>query len=86
MFAAGAGGGGTDVTPLRVLTLDTVFTANAACASYSNPLTPFFSTIALYGSSLFVADDFNNAIDMFAANGKRRQPPPLVTISARKRV
>ncbi len=80
VFAAGAGGGSTDVTPLRVLTLDTVFTANAACASYSNPLTPFFSTIALYGSSLFVADDFNNAIDMFAANGNGTVKP-LVTIS-----
>jgi hypothetical protein len=80
VFAAGAGGGSTDVKPLRVLTLDTVFTANPACGSYSNPLTPFFSTIALLGSSLFAADDFNNAIDMFPANGNGTVKP-LMTIS-----
>lgn len=65
VFAAGTSGGTTDNPPLRVLTLSGVFTQNQGCNSFSNPLEPFFPEIALYGSTLFVADDFNNAINAF---------------------
>lgn len=68
VFAAGAGGGTTDVPPLRVIVLGGVATANPQCASPRNPLVPFFPAIAIYGPTLFVADDFNNAVSAFAAN------------------
>jgi hypothetical protein len=77
VFAAGSTGGTTDVAPLRVMTLDTVFTSNSQCVSISNPLAPFFPSIALYGTSLFVADDFNNAIDAFPASSQGTVKPAL---------
>jgi len=80
VFAAGASGGVTNVPPLRILSLDGVFSNNPQCDSSRNPLAPFFPSIALYGTSLFVADDFNNAIDAFAANGSGKVKPTL-TIS-----
>ena len=67
VFAAGASGGVTDEPPLRVLTLDGVYTQNAACVSFTDLRQPYFPEIALYGSTLFVADDFNNAIGTFAS-------------------
>ena len=69
VFAAGATGGITDVAPLRVLTLDGIYTANPQCDSPRNPLAPFFPAMTLYGTTLFVADDFNNAIAAYASNG-----------------
>ena len=69
VFAAGATGGITDVAPLRVLTLDGIYTANPQCDSSRNPLAPFFPAMTLYGTTLFVADDFNNAIAAYASNG-----------------
>ena len=70
VYAAGADGGSTDVPPLRKLTLDGVFTANPACVSYTgNALAPFFPSITLYGTTFFVADDFNNAVDSFPSSG-----------------
>lgn len=77
VYAAGTTGGVTEVAPLRVLTLDTVFTANSQCVSISNPLTPFFPSITLYGTSFFVADDFNNAIDAFSSSGQGTVKPNL---------
>lgn len=68
VFAAGADGGSTDVKPLRVLTLETVQTTNSQCISGRSPLAPYFPSITLYGTTLFVADDFNNAIDVYPAN------------------
>jgi hypothetical protein len=65
VFAAGASGGTTDVPPLRVVTLQGVFTQNSQCASPRSPLQPFFPTLALYGNTAFVVDDFNNALDAF---------------------
>ncbi|HEY5427024.1 MAG TPA: hypothetical protein VIJ77_10770, partial [Candidatus Tumulicola sp.] len=65
VFAAGASGGVTDDPPLRVLTLDGVYTQNPDCVSFQSLLQPYFPAIALYGSTLFVADDFNNAIGVF---------------------
>lgn len=67
VFAAGAGGGKTDSPPLRVLTLNGISTDNSECASSRDPLVPFYPAIALYGPTLFVADDFNNAIAAFAS-------------------
>jgi hypothetical protein len=66
VFASGTGGSSTK--PLRILTFTEVFTKNLQCLSPSNPLVPFFPSIALYGTTLFVADDFNNAIDVYPAN------------------
>ncbi len=81
VFAAGSGGGSQpSETPLRVLTLDGVFTSNPSCVNQSNPLVPFFPTIALYDATLFVADDFNNAIDAFPSTGNGNVKPSL-TIS-----
>jgi hypothetical protein len=77
VYSAGAGGGITDNPPLRVLTLGTVATQGNACYSSRNPLLPYFPTIQLYGTSLFVVDDFNNAIDAFAAGGKGNVKPTL---------
>ncbi len=65
VFAAGANGGTTDVPPLRVLTLQGIFTQNALCARPGTPLQPFFPTLAMYANTLFVADDFNNALAAF---------------------
>lgn len=76
----GAGVSGGSEKPLHVLTLDSVFTANSACVNYANPLAPFFPTIELYGTTLFVADDFNNAVDAFPSNGNGTVKPTL-TIS-----
>jgi hypothetical protein len=68
VFAAGAGGGVTDVPPLRILSLDGVFSSDPACASPRDPRAAFFPTIAMYGTTLFAADDFNDAIDAYPAN------------------
>ena len=67
VFSAGASGGVTDEPPLRVLTLDGVYTQNPDCVSFQSLLQPYFPEIALYGSTLFVADDFNNAIGTFSS-------------------
>jgi hypothetical protein len=69
VFSAGAGGGTTDNGPLRLLTLEDVYTLNYQCSSPRSPLSAYFPSIALYGTSLFVADDFNNAINVYSASG-----------------
>jgi hypothetical protein len=68
VFSAGSNGGTTDVPPLRILTLAGVYTQNPQCDSQRNPLAAYFPSITLYGTTLFVADDFNNAIDAFKAD------------------
>jgi len=77
VFAAGASGGETDNPPLRVLTLDGVSTSNSECVSSRDPLVPFYPAIAVYGSTLFVADDFNNAVAAFASNASGTVKPSL---------
>jgi hypothetical protein len=77
VFASGADGGVTDAPPLRVLTLGGVYTADPTCISTRNPLVSFFPAITLYGTSLFVADDFNNAIDAFPAGASGTVQPQL---------
>jgi len=67
VYAAGASGGVTNVPPLRILSLDGVFSSNPLCDSPRDPRAPFFPTIALYGTTLFAADDFNDAIDAYPA-------------------
>ncbi len=68
VYASGATGGTTDAPPLRVLVLGDVYTQNSLCASTRDPRVPFFPAIQLYGATLFVADDFNDAIDAFASD------------------
>ncbi|HEY6327061.1 MAG TPA: hypothetical protein VIW73_11180, partial [Candidatus Cybelea sp.] len=80
VYAAGASGGVTNVPPLRVLSLDGVFSSNPLCASARDPRQPFFPSIAMYGATLFVADDFNNAIDAYPASAGGNVKPTL-TIS-----
>jgi len=70
VFSSGPSGGNTDHAPLRLLTLQDVYTTNYQCSSPRSPLSAFFPSITLYGTSLFVADDFNNAIDVYSATGK----------------
>ncbi|MGC9993439.1 MAG: hypothetical protein ABSD52_13740 [Candidatus Cybelea sp.] len=77
VFAAGAGGGKTDDPPLRVLTLDGISTDNSECTSSRDPLVPFYPAIALYGPTLFVADDFNNAVAAFASDASGTVKPSL---------
>lgn len=79
-FAAGSGGGVTDVPPLRVLTLDGVFTANSSCSSQNDPRAPFFPSVALLGTTLFAADDFNSAISAYPA-GERGAVKATFTIA-----
>ncbi|MGB8520237.1 MAG: hypothetical protein WCD38_08765 [Candidatus Tumulicola sp.] len=67
VYAAGADSGVTDEPPLRTLTLAGVYTQNPDCVSFTSLLQPYFPEIALYGSTLFVADDFNNAIGTFSS-------------------
>lgn len=77
VYSAGAGGGTTDVPPLRTLTLSGVVAQSYTCTSPRNPLVPFFPSLTLYGSTLFVADDFNDAIDAFSANSHGTVKPSL---------
>ncbi len=59
------------------MTLGGVITTNYECDSPRNPLVAFFPSITLYGSSLFVADDFNNAIDAYKSSGNGTVQPIL---------
>ncbi len=77
VYSAGSGGGVTDVPPLRVLTLSGVFTSNYLCDSFRNPLVAYFPALALYGTTLFAADDFNNAIAAFPAGARGTVKPSL---------
>lgn len=77
VYAAGASGGTTNVPPLRVLTLGGVSTRGNACYSSRNPLIAYFPMIQLYEASLFVVDDFNNALDEFAASADGSVKPTL---------
>jgi len=75
VFSAGTTGGTTDVPPLRVITLQGVYTQNPQCDSSRNPLVPYFPALTPFGSTLFVADDFNNAIDAFSSNAHGNAKP-----------
>lgn len=77
VFAAGASGGETDKKPLRVLTFDGIGTNNPQCTSSNNTLVSYFPAIAIYGTSLFAADDFNNAVDEFASDGNGTVKPMI---------
>ncbi len=77
VYAAGAGGGITDVPPLRILTLGDASTRGNDCYASRNPLLAYFPTIQIYGSSLFITDDFNNAIDGYSASAHGRVKPML---------
>jgi hypothetical protein len=77
VFAAGPSGGITDVPPLRVITFGGAYTANPQCASSRSPLSPFFGVVTLYGTILFVADDFNNAIDGYPGSAHGTVKPSL---------
>jgi hypothetical protein len=77
VFAAGASGGTTNDPPLRVLTLDGVFTNNPECVSSRDPLVPFFPAITAYSSEVWIADDFNNAVAEFSADARGTVKPSL---------
>ena len=77
VFSSGAGGGSTDHKPLRLLTLQDVYTTNYQCSSPRSLLSAFFPSITIYGTSLFVSDDFNNAIDAYNATGNGNVKPLL---------
>jgi hypothetical protein len=77
VYSAGPSGGITDVPPVRVLTLVGISTTNSECASARYPLSPFFPTITLYGTSLFAVDDFNNAISAYNADASGMVKPRL---------
>ena len=77
VFAAGSTGGVTDVPPLRVLVLSGIYTKNSECASSRDPLSAFFPSIALYGTTLFAVDDFNDAILGYPASSQGTVKPTL---------
>ncbi len=77
VFAAGATGGTTDRKPLRVLTLEGLVTNNPYCSSPRDPRVAFFPSATVYGTTLFVSDDFNNAISAFPANARGAVKPTL---------
>lgn len=65
VYAAGASGGTTEDAPLRTLVLGQAATTNALCFSSRNPLQIFFPYLQIYGSTLYVADEYNQAIDAY---------------------
>ncbi len=75
VFAAGSGGGTTNVAPLRVLTLGGISAKGSVCSG--NPLLSYFPTVQLYGTSLFVVDPIDDAVDVFAAAGNGTVQPSL---------
>jgi hypothetical protein len=77
VYSSGSAGGTTDVPPLRTLTLGGAITKNYECDSPRNPLVGFFPAITFYGSTLFVADDFNNAIDAYKSSAHGTVQPML---------
>jgi hypothetical protein len=77
VYSAGSGGGSSGVKPLRTLSLGSVTTKNYTCDSPRNLLVSFFPAIALYGTTLFVADDFNNAIDAYKSTAHGVVQPML---------
>ena len=70
VYAAGASGGTTDNPPLRVLVLAGILAQSPYCDSPRDPRVPYFPSIALYGTSLFVADDFNDAVAAYPSGAK----------------
>ena len=70
VFAAGADGGTTDNPPLRILVLEGILAQTPLCESTRDPRPPYFPAIVVYGTSLFVADDFNDAIAAYPAGGR----------------
>ena len=70
VFAGGADGGTTDNPPLRILVLEGILAQTPLCESTRDPRPPYFPAIVVYGTSLFVADDFNNAIAAYPAGGR----------------
>jgi len=77
VYSASPSGGVTNVPPLRVLTLGGVLTKNSQCGNPTYPLVPYFPSITLFGTILFVADDFNNAIDAYKASAHGNVQPSL---------
>lgn len=72
VYAAGTNGGDK---PLRVITFAGM--TETGCAVSRGPLLPFFPTIALYGTSLFAADDYHNTVDAFPAASHGTVKPTL---------
>jgi hypothetical protein len=73
VYAAGASGGSD--TPIRKLTFSGVSTTN--CQASKGPLLGFFPSIQLYGTTLFVADDYNNTVDAFPSDANGTVKPSL---------
>jgi len=75
VYAGGSSGGTTDVAPLRTLHLNGVTTTNSACFAPNNPLAGYYPSIVAYGASVFVADEFGNAVDEFPSGGNGNVSP-----------
>lgn len=70
-----AGGASGSDKPLRVLSFSGMTTKD--CIASHGPSLAFFPSIALYGSLLFVADDYGNAVAAFPASGQGTVKPSL---------
>lgn len=75
VFSPGYGSGSKGDQPIRVLTLSGVSTKESVCQS--SAYTAYFPSVALYESSLFVADPLNNAIDAFSSRSNKTVKPFL---------
>jgi hypothetical protein len=75
VFSAGYSGSGSSVSPTRILTLSGVSSKESSCVSSS--VRTYFPTVALYETSLFVADPLNNAIDAFSSRSHGTVKPFL---------
>lgn len=72
VYAAGTNGG---TKPLRIMSFSGM--TRTDCSVSRGPLLPFFPTIALYGTSIFVVDDYDNAVEAFPAASHGTVKPSL---------
>jgi hypothetical protein len=75
VYAAGASGGTTDAAPLRVASIDGFATTDATCLEAGNALAARFPAIAVFGSSVYAANDFGNALAVYSADAPGATSP-----------
>jgi hypothetical protein len=77
VYTAGTGSGSKGDSPVRVLTLDGIKTQGTDCTNTFSPLLFYYPQITLYGSDLFAADPFGDAIDAYGSDGDHTVKPFL---------
>jgi hypothetical protein len=72
VYAAGTNGG---VKPLRIMTFSGMTAKD--CSNSHGPFLEFYPTIALYGTSVFIVDDYSDVVGAFSANAHGTVKPTL---------